>query len=201
MEPLFDDLCFQAAELGCFSIMLRDMPVYRDEWDCSLSLHQDVLIPLIASSVDCRLYGPVIEPRLAECLETRWKSGKRNTFELVEKNDPIRGQEVVWNGSCGIRGTIVIAVPGDAATACFSSFSITTSKPYLMSSLYQLKKGHTSSAIRYAQKIARKGLVAICLPSTNGCQWVDVFAAPKLFPALMKPCFENGDYRSFGLVF
>lgn len=201
MEPLFDDLCVEAAKLGAFSVMLRDMPLYKDEWDSSLPLHQNVLRPLIANSADCRLYGPVTEPRLVACLQSRWKPGNRNTFELIDKNDPIRDQEVVWNGSCGIRGTIVIVTPADAATACFSRVSMHASKPYLMSSLYQIKKGHTSSAISYAQKVARKGQVAICLSSTNGCQWLDVFAAPDLLPALMKPYFDNGDYQRFGLVF
>ena len=93
MEPQFDELCYFAAELGCFSIMLREFAPYKDEWDSSLPLHENVLLPLIADSLECRLFGPLTEPRLVECVESRWKPSQRNTFVLAEKSDPIRGQE------------------------------------------------------------------------------------------------------------
>ncbi|HRH94876.1 MAG TPA: hypothetical protein PLB55_03025 [Prosthecobacter sp.] len=200
MKSLFDALCAQAAELGAFSVSIRDMPIYKDELSCSLPLHQDVLLPLIASSAGCRLYGPVTAPDLTACVESRWSPCGRNTFELANMRDPIRGQEMVWNASGGIRGSIVLAISHFAALECFKTISIHASKPYCMSSFRQLKKGHTPAALREAQKHARDGLVAICLPSSNGCQWLDVFAAPHLLPDLMRPCFESGDNRKFGIV-
>jgi len=200
MEPSLDTFCAEAAKLGSFCIAIRDRPLFREDMHSLLPLHQTVLLPLISASIKCKLYGPVTDPILLKCLEEKWRHDKRDTFELLDQHQPIEGQEAIWNASCRLRGSILITIPNASAKASFEEISFHASKPFLWSSLRQLRKGNTAAAITAAQKSAVEGLVTICLPANNGCQWLDVFANEQLLPQLISPCFDHGDNKPYGIV-
>jgi len=164
------------ARVGTFSIELISAKLLWRPYaeDAKLPAHKKVLRPLLAAATECWVYD--IKPksdvvRAAKGLLEQDQGRHRVRLD----GDPITGHELFWNAHSGRRGTIVILMPRtrfDAESIFRGGHGAFVFENFLTA--------HTPAAIRFArQRVAAADLVAVCLPATNGMEWMDIFVKPK----------------------
>jgi hypothetical protein len=154
-----------------------------------LSVHEQVIRPLLERATECRVYGLKRYPQMRR-LAKRILVKEKGWWRLDLTQEVIKGYEPLWNASCA-RGSLVIVVSinPQESRALFRH----TSKPNFWSSLYQIQQANARAAVRFCQNVAKTGSAAFLLPHTNGIEWMDVFAPHPLLKELFKVATRYGE--------
>ncbi|MBL9166250.1 MAG: hypothetical protein JNN07_00755 [Verrucomicrobiales bacterium] len=149
----------------------------RSHYDvfASMSVHEEVLRPILASAEECLVYGISEDSRIFQASSSILQRDK-GRHRLVLSGDPICGHELLWNAHGGERGSIVILMDPRALDAqrifphCYF--------PYVYANPGAC---HTPAALRLARKaIHHTRKVALVLPRNNGIEWMEVFAPSEM---------------------
>ncbi|TDU63233.1 hypothetical protein EI77_04442 [Prosthecobacter fusiformis] len=179
-----------AEEAGNFRVSLLQLYLMKDEAHEHLQVHDHVVAKLVERAHLCRLFAPDKIP--AKLLEGIVKSRKTGFVDLDPTRDLVSGREYMWNITWRIRGTILIAISESFIDNELQDIFKYTSKPYVISNIRQIKKGHTPSAISLAVKLAGEGSAVFCFSANNGIQWIDIFAGKQVLNTLFVAAIRNG---------
>ncbi|MHB9130919.1 MAG: hypothetical protein ACYDBB_07485 [Armatimonadota bacterium] len=137
--------------------------------------HRLVIEPLVAKATTMRIYGNLKEsPVRTQILSMG--TPRRGYLEVDLSREVVKGFEAVWNLSGWERGSIVLG--GDFDEQEFGDIVSWCGGPEYWSSLYQITKGTSAAAIRYAQSIATAGATAFSFSASNGIDFMDIFPPP-----------------------
>lgn len=165
---------------GTFTLALLPSSVRPVNRRRVLEVHRTVLRPLLAWATECWAYGLDEESDVYRAARNILvKEGRRYRVRL--DGDPLTGRELFWNASRGRRGTIVIA--GRLAQLDMQALYAGCSNVWTYGNF---RAPHTPAALRAARALVADGTrIAFCLPSTNGIEWLDVYARPDLAVSML----------------
>lgn len=171
--------------LSASSFMLRVMPsadwlAIRPNQHQALPWHKTVLRPLLAASTEAWVYALREDSKVFEVARPILQR-EQGKYRIDVSGDPVSGYELLWNASGGQRGSIVLTIPASAFPAemiyphCLQAFIIgNPSVP------------HTASAIRLAKTKVSDGQYVCCLlSSTNGFEWLSIYAIPTALEGML----------------
>ena len=187
-----EQLDVKVASLGSFSVGLLERPLLGSDALEHLAIHDSVIKCLLKIADKCRVYHGKIKLDIEESIVMR---SEKNFSDLNLACNVIDGKEYMWNISGYVRGTILISIPSENITENFSRIFLSTTAPIVWSSLNQLKKGHTLSAVNFALQATKHKQVIFCLPASNGIEWLDIFASPEMILRLLEWAIKNGSKR------
>ena len=174
--------------VGTFFVMLLPKSLFGSEYREPHLVHEAVIRPILEIAEECRVYKANGLP--AELFDGICVRKTNGVFCLDLEKELLIGREYLWNASDSVRGTIVIVVPklNDELTGAFDIGR----KPLAWATSYQLTKGHTPSAVRYAIRKAESGNTAVLFSSSNGIAEIDVIATEPQLSRLMREAEERG---------
>ena len=104
---------------------------------------------------------------------------EKSKYKLDLNKELIKGHEGFWNACCWARGSIVIVLEADPNI--FEEILTHCYRPSQMDSPYT---GNSVSAVKYCEKLAIQGKIAISLSASNGIDWMQINASEKIIDAL-----------------
>lgn len=166
----------------------------------SLPVHERVLRPLIQQSAECRVYGLKKKAEIYSAITAIISKETRAFLCLDITKEILHGYEKLWNVRFRGRGTILLVLKPPMALS--QEVFVHCSAPDVMSSMTQLCKAHTASAIRDAIQLQNSGSLCICFPANNGIEWIDIFAPMSELLRLFDIAQEvGGEPRDFGMSY
>lgn len=160
----------------------------------SLPAHQLVIRPLLAKSTEAFVYngrkddfflhGKMNSPIKLEEIDILIKD--KGKFKLDKTKECILGNEYLWNATAWKRGSIIFILKEGQI-----NFSEIFKNTYRIGILATPNSGNNASATKKCREEAEKGNIAICLPASNGLEWMTIYAKGKLFKNIIELAEEN----------
>ncbi|WP_052085866.1 hypothetical protein [Clostridium sp. HMP27] len=149
---------------------------YKDE--DILPAHDLVIRPLLNVASECFVYGIKKDSEFFQRHSDILIKDK-NKYKVALTKEVIKGNETFWNTGCWIRGSVVIVLKKNSINLeeilhhCY--------RPSQRSSPYT---GNSISAVKYCEKLASEDKIAICLPASNGVDWIQIHGSEELIDSL-----------------
>lgn len=166
----------------------------------SLPAHELVIRPLLEKSTDTFvytgrkedffLYGKMNSPVNLEQIDILIKD--RGKFKFDKTKECILGNEYLWNATTWKRGSIIFIIPEGLIN--FAELFKNTSKPGITATP---NSGNNPSAIKKCREEAEKGNIAICLPASNGLEWMTIYAKGNLFKDIVEQAEKNCNDKDY----
>jgi len=165
-----------------------------------LPAHELVIRPLLEKSVEVFvyngrkdeffLYGKMNYPIKLEEIDILIKNKGKYKFDKTK--ECILGNEYLWNARTWKRGSIVFVLKDGQID--FSKLLKNTYRPGLSSTP---NSGNNASAIKKCKEEAEKGNIAICLPASNGLEWMSIYAKGNLFRDIVEQAKNNCNEKDY----
>lgn len=144
----------------------------------SLPAHDLILRPLLLYATDCYIYGIKKNSELfQQCSNILTFS--RNKYKIDLNQEVIKGYEQLWNVTGWERGSSVIVIEPEQ----FKNLNIFT-HCYDPDIWDNPNTGESVAAVKYCQKVAKQGKVALCLSASNGIEWMKIYALDNILEEL-----------------
>jgi len=118
----------------------------------------------------------------------------KGKYKFDKTKECILGNEYLWNATTWKRGSIVFILENEKID--FSKLFKNTYRPRISTTP---NSGNNSSATKKCREEAEKGKIAICLPASNGLEWMSIYAKGKLFQDIVEQaeinCNEQDYYK------
>ncbi len=165
-----------------------------------LPAHELVIRPLLDKSEEVFvyngrkdeffLYGKMNYPiKLAEINILIKDKGK---YKFDKTKECILGNEYLWNATTWKRGSIVFILENGKID--FSKLFKNTYRPGISATP---NSGNNLSATKKCREEAEKGKIAICLPASNGLEWMSIYAKGKLFLDIVEQAEKNCNEQDY----
>ncbi|WP_306350903.1 hypothetical protein [Flavobacterium sp. '19STA2R22 D10 B1'] len=151
----------------------------------SLPAHNLVLKPLLDNCYLAYVFGLKKEDELYKTNSDILISEK-GKFRFDTSKECIEGHEYLWNATSWKRGSIIILL--EEGKLDFTELFKNTYRPGLSG---MPNSGNSLSATKKCREEAANGKIAICLPASNGIEWMTIYAKGQLFENLVTEAFEN----------
>jgi len=161
--------------LGCFSVVTFSNLQFDSDEAGTEHVCGKLIAPLMASAIHARLYpsatfhkgsikkAPIFIPR-------------RGYLEFNLAEECVKGFEDFWGAGAKDgeyrRGTIVVVQPRTVPLATLLSSGMEVG---VMSSRYQILKGSSAAAVKYAEQHARKAERLFVFSASNGARHVEIY--------------------------
>ncbi|WP_254560264.1 hypothetical protein [Dyadobacter diqingensis] len=159
-----------------------------------LPAHELVVRPLLEKSIDAFvyrgmkdgffLYGKMQTPIKLEEIDFLIKD--RGKFKFDKRKECIKGNEYLWNATTWKRGSIIFILKDGQIN--FSELFKNTYGPGISATP---NSGNTASATKKCREEAERGNIAICLPASNGLEWMTIYAKGSLFKNIVEQAEKN----------
>jgi len=174
----------------------------RNDYDerSSLPAHELVVRPLLEKSIDAFvyrgtkedffIYGKMQVPIRLEVIDVLIK--EKGKFKFDKTKECILGNEYLWNATTWKRGSIIIILQKGEIN--FSELFKNTYRPGLSETP---NSGNNLSATKKCREEAEKGNIAICLPASNGIEWMTIYANGQLFESIVNEAYSNCEEKDY----
>jgi hypothetical protein len=177
-----------ALQKGTFLVRPLGREVSSVNPEARLPIHDNVIRPLLAKAVECRVYG--ISPR-SKLFDLVRQIGQRQerVWRLDVTRELVHGYEPIWNACCEHNGIALrchLTVPESQPIFAHCS------RPDVWLSRYQLCQGTSRAAVAYCFDVARASDdMVFLIPGSNGLEWMDVFANAQILPLLWEQALRQ----------
>ncbi|MFV5698389.1 hypothetical protein ACM55H_08455 [Flavobacterium sp. ZT3R17] len=193
-ETMKDDY-FQPLDVN----LTGDIRHHYDEKNV-LPAHELVIRPLLEKSTDAFvyrgtkdeyfLYGKMQVPIKLEEIDILIKD--RGKFKFDKKKECILGNEYLWNATTWKRGSIIFILKDGQIN--FSELFKNTYRPGKSATP---NSGNNASATKKCREEAEKGNIAICLPASNGLEWMTIYAKGDIFKDIIEQAEKNCNEKDY----
>jgi len=149
-----------------------ECPAFQDAEE-RLPPHRLVVEPLVEVAVEIRVH-PANKCELPMPPHTR----RGRSLWLDPSAEIVKGWELFWNSGGWKRGAITLKVPVNEVD--WDGVFSWTEYGGVWSSRHQILKGSPSAAVSYADRNGTGDHVVGCFSASNGIEWLDVWAEPKM---------------------
>jgi hypothetical protein len=111
---------------------------------------------------------------------------ERGKYRFNTSKECFVGHEYLWNATAWKRGSIIIVL--ENGTIDFADLFRNTYRPGLVNTP---NSGNSLSATKRCREEAEKGNIAICLPASNGIEWMTIYAKGDLFTTIVDQAENN----------
>lgn len=168
----------QLQRVGCFGISTYDRWKIKDREVGELEACRRFVGPLLATAYEARLFGAKHTSNTiiaaADILIPR-----RGYHEVDLTRECVTGHEAFWRAGAGggewLRGTVAVT---HAASIDLAPLLVDCVMYGFLSSRYQLLKGSSAAAVRFADRQVRRGYRCFVFSASNGVEHVEVFCPP-----------------------
>ena len=136
------------------------------------------------------LYGKMNYPIKLEEIEILIKD--KGKYKFNKTKECILGNEYLWNATAWKRGSIVFIIRDGQID--FSELFKNTYAPGISATP---NSGNNASATKKCREEAEKGNIAICLPASNGLEWMSIYAKGKLFKDIVEQAEKNCNGKDY----
>jgi hypothetical protein len=163
------------ARTGAFTVRVvpsADWLAIRQQQHQPLPWHESVLRPILKATASAWVYELRKESPVLAASRTILRRD-RGKYAIDLSSEPILGNELLWNASGGLRGSIVLIMP-------ISRFPSLEIFPHCQDAFVvgNSTVPHTPSAIRLARAAVADGESLCCLLSrTNGFEWISIYSS------------------------
>ena len=165
-----------------------------------LPAHELVIRPLLNKSIgafvyngrkdDFFLYGKMNSPIKLDQIDILTKDmGK---FKFDKTKECILGNEYLWNATTWKRGSIIFIL--QKGQIDFAELFRSTYRPSISATP---NTGNNASATKKCREEAEKGNISICLPASNGIEWMSIYAKGYLFEEILMQALTNCNEKDY----
>jgi hypothetical protein len=177
-------------KVGCFSIGTWDPWKIKKRSVGEAEACRRFVSPLLRSADHARLYPTSIQS-IELALASSILLPKRGYLELNLSKECVKGFEDFWRAGAQkgeyLRGTIVVVQPATTPLSSLLKQCVLYGVP---SSRYQIQKGCSTAAIKFASEQARLGKRCFLFSASNGVEHVDVFAPVGILEADLLTAYQ-----------
>lgn len=170
--------------------LTQELSFHHDE-NSYLPAHSLVIKPLLQKSAAAYVYGIKKEDDLFK-FHSDILISERGKFRIDTSKECLLGHETLWNVTAWKRGSIIILLKGDDFD--FSDIFKHTYRPSLT---LTPNMGNTVAATKKCKEERELGNIAVCLPASNGIEWMTIYANDKAFEKIMQQAENNCQEKDY----
>ncbi|HEY0742401.1 MAG TPA: hypothetical protein VGD40_13095 [Chryseosolibacter sp.] len=155
-----------------------------------MAAHDKVIRPLFQKSFDTFVYGLTDKSELLT-VNRDILIKDRGKYRFDKTKECITGHEYLWNATAWKRGSIVMILKkGFDFTDIFRHV-------YRPGLIETPNSGNSPSATKKCKEAAGKGDIGICLPASNGIEWIQIYTDLEHRDKLHRLAYDNCKERDW----